>query len=83
MGRAVKQDDSKMGRAIKQDDSKMGRAIKQKFEWGGPQNKSSSGEGRKAKVQAGRAVKLRFQIFCAARKYSPSTKYSYSHVCGI
>ena len=49
-----------MGRAIKQDDSKMGRAIKQKFEWGGPQNKNSSGEGRKAKFRARRATKTPF-----------------------
>ena len=42
-----------MGRAIKQDDSKMGMAIKQKFEWGGPQNKNLSGEGRKANFEQG------------------------------
>ena len=50
-----------MGRVIKQDDSKMGKAIKQKFQWGGPQNKSSSGEGRNAKVRAGRVVKQKFR----------------------
>ena len=49
-----------MGRAIKQDDSKMGRAIKQKFEWGGPQNKNPSGEGRKAKFRARRTIKTPF-----------------------
>ena len=66
-----------MGRIIKQDDSKMGKAIKQKFQWGGPQNKSSSGEGRNAKVRAGRVVKQKFQespkqIFRAAREWRHS-----------
>ena len=79
-GRAVKQEDPEMGRAIKQDGYKMGRAIKQKFEQGGPQNKSQSGVGLKAKVRLRRVIKLRFFSRCARIKIL-NCVWSFNFIC--